>query len=238
MTTTIYLKRRDLVVRGACVDGLKLFDELGALQGRKRSLRLTWVHLLWALTVPEAIGYVVWAQEEGLLPRINLGCGANLRCANLRGADLYGADLRCANLSGADLRGADLRCANLRCANLRDANLSGADLRCANLSGANLSGASLDGASLDGASLDGASLDGASLERASLEHANLERADLSGACLRHANLERADLSGANLRDADFTGCLRLLCDAPITGWVVQDGVLVKERKCSERAPRE
>ena len=73
MTTTIYLKRRDLVVRGACVDGLKLFDELAALQGRKRSLRLTWVHLLWALTVPEAIGYVVWAQEEGLLPRINLG---------------------------------------------------------------------------------------------------------------------------------------------------------------------
>jgi hypothetical protein len=46
------------------------------------------------------------------------------------------ADLRDANLSGANLSGADLR----------DANLSGANLRDANLSGANLSGADLAGA--------------------------------------------------------------------------------------------
>ena len=49
--------------------------------------------------------------------------GANLRGANLRGADLDGANLR-----GADLRGADLDGANLRGADLRVAYLRGADL--------------------------------------------------------------------------------------------------------------
>ena len=43
--------------------------------------------------------------------------------ANLRGADLIGANLRGANLIDADLRGADLRDANLIDANLRGANL-------------------------------------------------------------------------------------------------------------------
>ena len=38
---------------------------------------------------------------------------ADLRYANLQGADLQGADLRYANLWGADLQGADLRGANL-----------------------------------------------------------------------------------------------------------------------------
>ena len=74
--------------------------------------------------------------------------GANLRCANLSGADLSDANLsdanlRCADLRGANLRGADLRCADLRGANLRCANLSGADLSCADLRCANLSGADL-----------------------------------------------------------------------------------------------
>ena len=67
-----------------------------------------------------------------------------IRCdANLRGADLYGADLRDANLRGADLRDADLRCANLYGANLRDANLRDADLCGANLCDADLYGADL-----------------------------------------------------------------------------------------------
>ncbi|WP_145507611.1 pentapeptide repeat-containing protein [Yersinia hibernica] len=43
--------------------------------------------------------------------------------ANLRGADLCGANLRDANLRGADLRGANLCDADLCGANLRDANL-------------------------------------------------------------------------------------------------------------------
>ena len=49
--------------------------------------------------------------------------GANLECANLRGANLRGANLECANLECANLRGANLECANLECANLRCANL-------------------------------------------------------------------------------------------------------------------
>ena len=53
--------------------------------------------------------------------------------ANLRRANLSGADLRRADLSWADLSGA-----NLRWADLSGADLSGADLRRANLSGANL----------------------------------------------------------------------------------------------------
>ena len=45
-------------------------------------------------------------------------CEANLRGADLRGADLYGADLREADLYGANLRGADLYGANLYGADL------------------------------------------------------------------------------------------------------------------------
>ena len=66
-------------------------------------------------------------------------CGANLRWANLSGADLRGA-----NLSGANLRWADLRGANLSGANLNGANLHWADLNGANLNGANLSETDLD----------------------------------------------------------------------------------------------
>ena len=46
------------------------------------------------------------------------GIRADLRCANLRGADLSGSDLRCANLREADLSGADLLGADLREADL------------------------------------------------------------------------------------------------------------------------
>jgi len=69
--------------------------------------------------------------------------GANLRCADLGGANLRGANLRC-----ADLGGANLRCADLRGANLGGADLGGANLRCADLRGADLSRADLRGADL------------------------------------------------------------------------------------------
>ena len=70
--------------------------------------------------------------------------------ANLRDADLLGADLRGANLLGANLHGADLRDANLRGADLFRANLRGADLRGADLHGADLRRADLFGADLSG----------------------------------------------------------------------------------------
>jgi uncharacterized protein YjbI with pentapeptide repeats len=68
-------------------------------------------------------------------------CDADLRDANLRGANLCDADLCGANLCGANLRDANLCGANLCDADLRDANLRGANLRDANLRGANLRGA-------------------------------------------------------------------------------------------------
>ena len=117
--------------------------------------------------------HLLWLNGEG-------GSRADLRGANLFGANLSDADLRGANLSDADLPGADLSCANLR-----GADLSGADLSCANLRGANLFGANLSDADLPGADLSGA---------------NLSDADLRG-----ANLRGADLSGANLRNANLSG---------------------------------
>ncbi|EHR7010718.1 pentapeptide repeat-containing protein [Salmonella enterica] len=98
--------------------------------------------------------------------------------ADLRGADLYGANLCDANLRGADLCGANLRGADLRGANLCGANLCGADLYGADLCGANLCGANLC-------------------------DANLYGADLCGANLCGANLYGADLCGADLPDLTF-----------------------------------
>ena len=132
----IYLVRSHLVEAKACPEGLAMFDEYAALQGRTKSLRLTWAHMLWAASDERSRGFVQWAQEMGMLPRFSL----------------YGADLRGADLRGADLSGANLRGANLYGANLRGANLSGADLSVADLYGANLRGANLSGADLRGCS--------------------------------------------------------------------------------------
>ena len=91
----------------------------------------------------------------------------------LHGADLRGADLYGANLHGANLRGADLCGANLHGANLYDADLRGADLYGANLHGADLRGADLRGANLYGANLHGADLRGANLCSTNLRGTNL-----------------------------------------------------------------
>ena len=54
---------------------------------------------------------------------------ADLKCANLEGAFLYGANLEGAELEGADLYGANLEGANLKGAFLYGANLEGEDFR-------------------------------------------------------------------------------------------------------------
>ena len=125
--------------------------------------------------------------------------------ANLRGADLRGANLIAANLSEANLRGADLRGADLSEANLSEANLSGANLRGADLSEANLRGTDLRGANLSEANLRWANLRGADLRGADLSEANLSEANLSGANLRGADLSEANLRWANLRGTDLRG---------------------------------
>ncbi|EBR1151541.1 pentapeptide repeat-containing protein [Salmonella enterica] len=108
--------------------------------------------------------------------------------ANLRGADLYGANLCDANLRGADLYGANLCDTNLRGADLYGANLCGADLRDTNLRGADLYGANLCDTNLRGADL---------------RDTNLRGANLCGADLYGANLCGADLCDTNLRGADL-----------------------------------
>ena len=111
---------------------------------------------------------------------------------------------------------------------LRERGLMGpASLVRADLSGAYLSGADLYGADLSGADLSGAYLSGADLRRANLGGANLRRANLNGADLRRANLGGADLSGADLSGAYLSGAARYTDDAPISGWTVTDGRLVR-----------
>ena len=159
---------------------------------------------------------------------------ANFCGANLRGADLYGANLRGANLRGADLYGADLRGANLYDADLYGANLRGADLYDADLYGANLRGANLYGANLRGADLYGANLRGADLRGANLRGANLYGADLYGADLygadlRGANLRDADLRGADLRGAKHIPYIPMVCpeEDEFIGWKKADNHIVK-----------
>ena len=113
-------------------------------------------------------------EQHWLWVRGNGGNGGNGgKRANLRDADLKGADLPCANLRDADLRDADLKDADLPFANLRGADLRDADLRDANLKGANLQGADLRDADLRGANLRGADLRGADLRGADLDYSFL-----------------------------------------------------------------
>ena len=100
------------------------------------------------------------------------------------------------------LHDADLRYADLRGANLHGACLYDADLRDAYLGGANLRDAYLGGANLHGADLGHADLSDANLSDADLSHANLGYANLSDADLSDADLSYADLSHANLSDAN------------------------------------
>jgi len=86
----------------------------------------------------------IYPNEKGyyIQPNASLS-GANLRLANLIGADLYWAYLR-----GTDLRLADLSDADLRYAYLWDANLSGANLGDAYLNYANLKDAKADSSTI------------------------------------------------------------------------------------------
>ncbi|MDY7383450.1 pentapeptide repeat-containing protein [Acinetobacter baumannii] len=86
---------------------------------QKFEIKNRWTkEVLFTCDIPEGM-------ESGMIARhaVEAAIAAD---ADLRGADLYGADLRGANLRGADLYGADLRGANLRGADLYGADLRGA----------------------------------------------------------------------------------------------------------------
>lgn len=147
----------------------------------------------------------LWMDSDGAN-----GVYADLRRADLHGANLSGADLRCADLRGAALYGADLTDADLRSATLSGAALGRAellyaDLRSATLSDTDLIDAALGGADLRDADLHGADLRGADLRSAKLSGADLRGANLGGADLRRADLRRAKglLSAIDYMDAHF-----------------------------------
>ena len=141
---------------------------------------------------------------------VELVSQADLRCADLAGADLHGLDLTQADLQGANLRGADLHGARLgqarmRRADLREADLSGARLSQADLRDANLGGATLTEADLIQAQLERARLPRIDAAMATFSQATMQRVDLTDAVLRRAGLGQADLSDAVLTRADLTG---------------------------------
>ena len=140
---------------------------------------------------------------------------ANLKRADLRGADLIDANLTRAILRGANLTGAHLTRANLTRADLRGANFTGAILIRADLTSANIRGVNLTDADLIGADLTGADLTIADLRRAILTEANLRRADLIGADLIRADLRGANLTRADLRGANLIGVI--LIDSNLSG---------------------
>lgn len=121
-------------------------------------------------------------------------------------------------LHDADLRYADLRGANLHGACLYDADLRDAYLGCANLHGAYLGGANLHGADLGHADLGGANLSDADLSYADLSYADLSDADLSGVDLRYADLGHADLSDANHVQLSIAKTSILPDEGDIIGW--------------------
>ena len=144
-------------------------------------------------------------------------------------ADLSDAQMKAANLTGANLSHVLMNRTNLVLATLNSADLSYARLASANLSSTNLVGANLQAASLSDASLTGANLGEASLNQADLHAARLSRVSALGAKLQFANLTKsdwrgsdlsqADLSNANLRDAN-------LSDTKLTGANLRDAQMV------------
>ncbi|WP_405659690.1 pentapeptide repeat-containing protein [Streptomyces sp. RK9] len=140
---------------------------------------------------------------------------ADLTGANLRGTTLTGAYLTRATLTKAVLAGATLTGAHLARATLTKAELPGANLTKANVSGATLTEAYLAGATLVQTNLSGATLFQTNLFGADLTKAKLIRATLIGAFLVGTTLTKADLSEATLTGAHLSGAT--LTEANLAG---------------------
>jgi len=213
MTTTglrypvLTLRRADLVAACACAGWLSIYDEVCRLRGddaapwvRRGGVSRRDPSRLRVELTPLA---QVWLARDGRGALVWLRDRGLMGPASLRGADLSGAYLRSADLHSADLIGANLRGAYLRGAYLRGAYLINADLRNADLRSANL-------------------------RSADLRNADLRGANLRSAYLRGADLHSADLRGVDLRGADLSRAVRSPGDAPVHGWTLRDGRLVRE----------
>ena len=145
--------------------------------------------------------------QSGKINEFNDKRAIEFKILSMRDADLRDADLMGANLSRSDLDGADLMGANLSGADLMGANLSGARLVGTNLSRVDLADARLWGANLVSTRLWGANLRDAHLVGAKLLGANLGGARLEGANLGGARLAGVDLGGADLKHTELTNSI-------------------------------
>lgn len=136
---------------------------------------------------------------------------------------------------------ADLRCADLRGANLSDVDLSGADLVYANLERANLSNADLLQTDLRGADLENADLSNAVLIDANLKGADLSGADLTGAILENANFRNIILNDETkgLDNEMLNRYFPICCPeyGEFIGWKKVFGALIVKLKITENAKR-
>jgi Pentapeptide repeats (8 copies) len=141
-----------------------------------------WVPAAWPLDAHAAALLSEWLAE----PRYTLV----LVDADLRGADLSGAEFFSSYWNNADLRGVRMR---------------EIDLYRSSLGGARLDGADLTGAGLVRADLDEVSLVDAVLDRADLGRASMINVDARGASFRDCDFGDAIVSNTDRRGADFRG---------------------------------
>jgi len=144
-----------------------------------------------------------------LMARTNL-IRASLNRAKLADSYLIGANFSSAQLIGADLRRAVLENASLTGANLGEAkaslvNLQGGSLGQVSAVGGDFSFADLTQSNWQGADLSGANFSQAQLQDADLSSTKLVKANLNQAQLQNAKLQNANLSAVDLRGANVTG---------------------------------
>ncbi len=153
----------------------------------------------------------------------------------LKGESLVEANLKWAQLPGANLENVNFQSAILDDATLIRANLQGAILRGAYLRRARLARAKLQGAFMDFTILHGAFLERAELQGNNLLLSKLQNAELPGACLEGAklwatNLEGANMRAANLKNADLRGAYLTGATLPnkekLEGTVFPDGTTI------------
>jgi len=160
----------------------------------------------------------------------------NLVLATLNQADLSDASLTSANLSSTKLVGA-----NLHAAVLADASLTGADLGETILTQANLYAARLGQVSALGTKLQFANLTqsdwrGSDLSQADLSDTNLRNANLSNTRLTGANFRNAQMGNVNLRNADLS--LADLRGANLAGADLQGAIFVSSKPAQEQQFRQ
>ena len=192
----------------------------------------------------------VLVDHERYARRLDGGCKAQFRFANLPGMDLQRRQLKEIEFLGCNLRGSRMALSNFSLASFYGSDLSNCDLRGSHLVRADMRGTALAGARLGFANLDGADFRKASLLKvdestglvawqgrqggecepvpvdfsdASLCGAKLSHAKLQGAIFDGALLQGADLQGANLTGATFRNAI--LLDTNLDGAMLSEGTL-------------